>query len=116
VIVQKSLREGFGLTVTEAMWKHRPVVASAVGGIVEQIRDGVDGLLVHDPSDLREFAAVLRRPLADAALAERLSEAAHIRVRDQFLTTSALEHWADLMQGLFSSAVAKLDQSPQPRP
>ena len=57
VIVQKSLEEGFGLTVTEAMWKRRPVVASAVGGITDQIRDGVDGLLVHNPRDLAEFGA-----------------------------------------------------------
>ena len=48
-MVQKSLVEGFGLTVTEAMWKGRPVVASAVGGIQDQIVDGRDGLLIHDP-------------------------------------------------------------------
>src|SRR6185369_13021756 len=49
VVVQKSLHEGFGLTVAEAMWKSRPVVASAVGGIVDQIDDGIHGLLVDDP-------------------------------------------------------------------
>ena len=56
VVVQKSLVEGFGLTVTEAMWKGRPVVASRVGGIQDQITDGRDGLLVDDPHDLEEFA------------------------------------------------------------
>ena len=72
VIVQKSLHEGFGLTVTEALWKRRPVVASAVGGIVDQIRDGVDGLLVHDPTDLDEFATRAAALLGDRALAQRL--------------------------------------------
>ena len=52
LIVQKSLVEGFGLTVTEAMWKAKPVIASCVGGIQDQIVDGRDGLLIADPSDL----------------------------------------------------------------
>src|SRR5205085_6194873 len=60
VVAQKSLREGFGLTVSEAMWKGRPVVGSAVGGIQDQIRDGVDGLLVADPHDLVGFADAVR--------------------------------------------------------
>lgn len=100
VIVQKSLHEGFGLTVTEALWKRRPVVASAVGGIQDQIRDGIDGLLVHDPSDLDEFVRVLRRPLQDRALAERLSQAGHARVRENYLTLTSLEHWATLIEQL----------------
>src|SRR6185436_18116071 len=98
VIVQKSVREGFGLTVTEALWKRRPVVASAVGGIQDQIRDGIDGLLVHDPSNLDEFAAVLRRPLEDRGLAQQLSDAAYARVREKYLTVTALEHWAGLIE------------------
>ncbi len=98
VIVQKSLQEGFGLTVTEAMWKRRPVVASAVGGIQDQIRDGVDGVLVHHPGDLGEFAGALRRVLSDDALAQRLGEAGYRRVRDHYLSVSALEHWARLVR------------------
>src|SRR5262249_54512399 len=70
VIVQKSLQEGFGLTVTEAMWKRRPVIASAVGGIQDQIRDGIDGLLLKDPRDLPEFAGLVRQVLSDDLLAE----------------------------------------------
>lgn len=100
VIVQKSLHEGFGLTVTEAMWKRRPVVASAVGGIRDQIRDGVDGLLLADPTDLVAFSEVLRRPLEDHALAQRLSDAAYARVCDRYLTVTALEQWADLVESL----------------
>lgn len=97
VVVQKSLREGFGLTVTEAMWKSRPVVASAIGGIPDQIRDGIDGLLVRRPTDLGEFARLLRIVLGDEVLALRLAASAHERVRDHFLVDVALEHWADLL-------------------
>jgi trehalose synthase len=61
VIVQKSLAEGFGLTVTEAMWKACPVLASRVGGIQDQIRHGHSGLLLEDPSDLVGFAGASRR-------------------------------------------------------
>jgi trehalose synthase len=75
VVVQKSLAEGFGLTVTEAMWKGRPLVASRVGGIQDQIIDGVDGLTV-DPHDVAGFGAAVGRLLGDRELAHRLGEAA----------------------------------------
>jgi trehalose synthase len=65
VVVQKSLGEGFGLTVAEAMWRSRPVLASAVGGIQDQILDGQDGLLVPDPRDLPGFAQRLLLLLDD---------------------------------------------------
>ena len=64
MVVQKSLAEGFGLTVTEAMWKARPVIASRVGGIQDQITDGRDGLLIDDPHDLDALAARDGPPLA----------------------------------------------------
>jgi trehalose synthase len=102
VVVQKSLEEGFGLTVTEAMWKGRAVVASAVGGILDQIRDGVDGLLVHDPADLAEFGRTLERALGDPALARRLGNAAHVHVREDYLSVSALEHWSALLEQLLA--------------
>lgn len=98
VIVQKSLHEGFGLTVTEAMWKRRPVVASAVGGIQDQIRNGVDGLLIQHPTDLGEFADLLRQVLSDKPLAMRLGEAGYERVREQYLSVTALERWAELVR------------------
>jgi trehalose synthase len=104
VVVQKSLQEGFGLTVTEAMWKRRPVVASAVGGIQDQIRDGVDGLLVHDPTDLAEFAHTLRLPLVDDALAHRLGQSGHEHVREEYLSLSALDRWANLLEQLTSAS------------
>lgn len=98
VIVQKSIREGFGLTVTEALWKCRPVVASAVGGIQDQIRDGIDGLLVRDPDDIAEFARVTGSVLADPELAKRLGSAGYERVRENYLSIAALEHWARLVR------------------
>ncbi len=102
VIVQKSLREGFGLTVTEAMWKRRPVLASAVGGIQDQIRDEVDGLLVHDPTSREETADKLRRILRDPELGVRLGDAAYERVRTEYLSVSSLERWADLLELLYA--------------
>jgi trehalose synthase len=82
VVVQKSLREGFGLTVSEAMWKARAVVASAAGGLADQIDDGVDGLLIGDPRDLDAVRRSLVRLLGDDAARARLGAAARARVRD----------------------------------
>jgi trehalose synthase len=114
VIVQKSLQEGFGLTVTEAMWKRRPIVASAVGGIQDQIRDGVDGLLVQDPTDLGEFAGLLRRVLSDEAFARALGDAAYERVRDQYLSIHTLERWAEVIRALSETRGAKAAAAPMP--
>jgi len=98
VIVQKSLREGFGLTVTEAMWKSRPVVASAVGGIADQIHDGVDGLLIRDPTNPDEVAGALARVLGDEALGRSLGAAAHERVLADYLLSASLVRWSDLLR------------------
>lgn len=84
VVVQKSLAEGFGLTVAEAMWKGRAVVASRVGGIQDQIDDGNSGLLV-DPQDPASFGRAVTRVLEDREMAARLGQRAHDRVRDEFL-------------------------------
>ena len=77
VVTQKSLAEGFGLTVVEAMWKRRPVVATRVGGIVDQITDGEDGLLIDNPADLSGFGAAINRLLGDRALAEQIGARAY---------------------------------------
>jgi trehalose synthase len=98
VVVQKSLAEGFGLTVAEAMWKARPVVASAVGGIQDQISDGEDGSLVRDPYDLSAFGTAVARLLADPPLARRLGDAAHRTVASRFLGDRHLEQYADLVE------------------
>jgi glycosyltransferase involved in cell wall biosynthesis len=84
VVVQKILAEGFGLTVAEAMWKSRPIIASAVGGICDQVMDGEHGLLVEDPRDLPAFGAAVQRLLRDPhearATAQQRSHARGIRV------------------------------------
>jgi trehalose synthase len=86
VVVQKSLAEGFGLTVAEAMWKGRPVVASRVGGIEDQIEDSRNGLLVDDPRDLEAFGRAVVRLLEDGRLADRLGEEARRTVISKFIT------------------------------
>jgi trehalose synthase len=85
VVVQKSLAEGFGLTVAEAMWKGKPVVASRVGGIEDQIEDGRSGILVDDPADLREFGEAVVGLLGDPARAQGLGRAAKRRVASLFI-------------------------------
>jgi trehalose synthase len=105
VVVQKSLAEGFGLTVAEAMWKGRPVVASGVGGIQDQIEDGVTGCLVG-PTDLAAFGARISELLADPHEAERIGEAAQARVRDLFLGPRHLGEYVDLFERVLAPATA----------
>ncbi|MFL5758277.1 MAG: glycosyltransferase [Thermomicrobiales bacterium] len=98
IVVQKSLHEGFGLTVTEAMWKSRPVVASRVGGIQDQIEDGIHGLLINDPTDLTAFGSALSRLFGDHEVAEYLGTNAHERVRHDFLGPRHLARYAELLE------------------
>jgi trehalose synthase len=93
VIVQKSLREGFGLTVTEAMWKVRPVIAGNVGGIPLQIKDGETGFLVSSPE---EAAKRTLSVLGDPELAKRLGRAGKEHAREMFLTPRLLRDWLQL--------------------
>jgi trehalose synthase len=102
LVVQKSLVEGFGLTVTEPMWKGRPVVASRVGGISDQIVDGESGLLLDEPTDLDAFARACVRVLTDDELAGRLGRAARERVRDRFLGDRHLVQYVELFSELLS--------------
>jgi trehalose synthase len=97
VVAQKSLAEGFGLTVAEAMWKGRPVVATRVGGIQDQIEDGRTGCLV-EPHDLRGFGEQVSALLLDPHAAERIGEAAQARVRDLFLGPRHLGQYVDLIE------------------
>jgi trehalose synthase len=90
VVVQKSLAEGFGLTVAEAMWKARPVVASRIGGIQSQIVDGDSGVLLDDPRDLARFGGAVTSLLLDPELASRIGERARARVRDEFTSPRTL--------------------------
>jgi len=100
VVVQKSLAEGFGLTVAEAMWKQRPIVASAVGGIADQIDHGRHGLLVDDPADLEAFGGAVEALLREPAEAERLAHNAHERAVTEFLGDRHLEQYGRLFEQL----------------
>jgi trehalose synthase len=93
VILQKSIREGFGLTVTEAMWKGAAVIGGRCGGIKHQIQDGVNGFLV---SSVEEAAAAMVRILKDKSLKEKLGSAARESVQKRFLMTRELEQLLDL--------------------
>jgi trehalose synthase len=93
IIIQKSLREGFGLTVTEALWKKKPVVASAVGGIPSQIIHKHTGLLAHS---VEGAAYQIRYLLSNSELAAKLGEQGHQHVRDHFLITSSVKNYLTL--------------------
>jgi trehalose synthase len=103
VVVQKSLAEGFGLTVAEAMWKARPIVASAVGGIQDQIQDGVTGLLLDDAGDLEEFGRLVMRLLADPSLAAGLGARARELVRSQFLANRHATQYVTLFASVIEA-------------
>jgi trehalose synthase len=100
IVVQKSIKEGFGLTVTEAMWKARPVIASAVGGIRDQVTDGVHGVLLDDPRDTAALATAIQGLLDDTERGQRLGAKAHERVREQYLGTRHLLQYAELLERL----------------
>ena len=100
VVVKKSLEEGFGLGVTEAMWKRRPVVASRVGGHTLQIVHDISGVLVDDPRDLIAFGAAVAELLVDRDRARRLGESAHQRVKEHFLPDRYIAEWIEFMQTL----------------
>lgn len=100
VVVQKSLAEGFGLTVVEAMWKSRPIVASAVGGICDQITDGEHGLLLDDPHDLPAFGVAVERLLRDHQAGAQLGRNARRRALAEFLGDRHLEQYGELFASL----------------
>jgi trehalose synthase len=100
IILQKSLREGFGLTVTEALWKKKPVVASAVGGIPRHIIHKQTGLLAHS---VEGAAYQVRFLLSNPALADRLGEQGHDHVRENFLITSNIRSYLTLFAHLHAS-------------
>jgi trehalose synthase len=93
VAVQNSLHEGFGLTVSEAMWKGVPMVGSNVGGIAMQVRHGRDGWLIEDPRDPAAVAEALLAPLAHPRVTERMTRSARVRVREHFLVLTQLRAW-----------------------
>jgi trehalose synthase len=99
VIVQKSLAEGFGLTVAEGMWKERPVVGSAVGGIIDQIAAGT-GILLPDPHDLAAFGSAVRRLLEDPGEADRMGRAAMAYITNNYVGDLHLLRYATLLTSM----------------
>lgn len=99
VIIQKSVKEGFALTVTEALWKGKPVVAGNVGGIPQQIKDGETGFLV-DPYDYKACADRIIEILKTPKLAEKIGARAREHVRKNFLTTRLVSDYLDLINDL----------------
>jgi trehalose synthase len=101
VVVQNSIREGFGLTITEAMWKGVPVLSnSRACGPRQQVRDGADGRLIRDPEDAGEISRALGSMLRHPERLERWGRAAQRQVHDHFLTYSQLCHWIRLLDTL----------------
>jgi trehalose synthase len=94
VVLQKSTREGFGLTVTEAMWKGAAIIGGDDGGIRHQIKDEWNGFLVNTPD---EAATRIVQVLKDPELRERLGARAKESVREKFLMSRLLEDWLDLL-------------------
>ncbi|HET7418648.1 MAG TPA: glycosyltransferase [Solirubrobacterales bacterium] len=99
ICLQKSIREGFGLTVTEALWKGRPTVAGNVGGIPLQIEDGVSGFLVNSPQECAERCLEV---LADPELGKNLGRQGKEHARRHFLTPRLLRDWLQLFTDLES--------------
>jgi trehalose synthase len=104
VVVQKSLAEGFGLTVAEAMWKSRPVVGAAVGGIVDQIIPGETGVLLDDPRDLEHFGRTVATLLDDEGERDRMGSNGRQRAIEEFLGDRHLAKWAELFARLDKSS------------
>jgi trehalose synthase len=97
VVVQNSLREGFGLTATEAMWKRVPVMGTHACGLRQQIRDGLDGRLVVDAEDPEGIVEILDEMLADPVERDRWARSAQRRVHDEFLIFGQLRKWLQVL-------------------
>lgn len=106
VVLQKSIREGFGLTVSEAMWKGTPVIAGNVGGIRYQIKDGLNGFLV---STVPEAADRIVQLLQEPGLRQMIGQQAHETVRKNFLITRLLEQYLDLFNAFELSITVRKD-------
>ncbi|MDY0179367.1 MAG: glycosyltransferase, partial [Synergistaceae bacterium] len=100
VVLQKSIREGFGLTVTEAMWKGKPVIGGNVGGIRHQINDGENGFLVDTVEEAAERIVML---LKDPDLCRSIGEKARRTVQEKFLMSRYLEDYLDLFKSFEAS-------------
>jgi trehalose synthase len=97
IVIQKSIREGFGLTVSEALWKKKPVIGGAVGGIKLQVINGVTGFLVHSPEGAASRAMQL---LADREMSRRMGENGYLHIKQNFLLTRHVKDYMLIMLGI----------------
>ncbi|WP_247387244.1 MULTISPECIES: glycosyltransferase [unclassified Bradyrhizobium] len=97
IVAQNSLQEGFGLTATEAMWKHAAVLGSNAAGLRQQIRSDLDGCLVTNPEDPHEIATTLDALLRDPWKRDMLGRRAQQRVHDEFLIFTQVRRWLVLI-------------------
>jgi trehalose synthase len=115
IVVQNSLREGFGLTIAEAMWKRIPVLSnSRACGPRQQVRDGVDGRLVRDPEDEAELRNAIHEMLASPSDLRRMGRAAQRRVYDEFLVLAQLRNWAQLIAAALEPRGIDAPRRPSP--
>jgi len=97
IVAQNSLREGFGLTASEAMWKRVAVMGSSAAGLRQQIRPGLDGWLIEDPEDAAEIARALGELLGDPHRREALARRGQQRVHDDFLVFTQVRRWLEVI-------------------
>jgi trehalose synthase len=103
IVAQNSLREGFGLTIAEAMWKRLPILSnSRACGPRQQVRDGLDGRLIADPESPDELRRALSEMLSDPARLERWGYSAQRRAHDQFLVFDQLRSWGKVLDSVVS--------------
>jgi len=111
IVVQNSLQEGFGLTVTEAMWKGTPVLGTEACGLRQQIRDGIDGRLIHNPEDPDEIATCLEEMLSNYGERERLARNGLRRVFTEFLVFVQVEHLLRVLTGCIAESERKMPEN-----
>jgi len=97
IILQKSIREGFGLTVTEALWKGTPVIGGDVGGIRLQVKDGINGYLVNTADETAKRILYL---LNNPKIAEKMGKEGREKVKNEFLLIRHLEKYLDLFKSI----------------
>ncbi len=102
LVVQNSIREGFGLTATEPMWKGTPVMVSSACGLRQQVRPGLDGEMIRDANDPAEIAQALDRLLRDPDRRAMMARSAQRRVRDEFLVFNQVRQDLEVFAGLMS--------------
>ncbi|HEX7899815.1 MAG TPA: glycosyltransferase [Planctomycetota bacterium] len=120
LVVQNSIREGFGLTVTEAMWKRTPVLGTRALGLRLQIRDGIEGRINPAPEDPEAVAEILDQMLGEPAARESWGASAQRRVYDEFLVFTQVRRWLEVLGDLFARRApapsAALSAAPAPSP